>query len=178
MSSTPKMAKKTLGVTTNGAAEARPDEKKARAPKAAGLKAPAAKSVTPKAPAKPRSVAATTATPSSAPSVSKVSETSTANRAKPSNETSLKKKDLIDQVLAKTGAKKKQVKDIVEATLSVLGDALSKGAMLNLPPFGKAKVSRPQVEGTSNAMTVKLRRTSVGGQGGAKSKQVIADAEE
>ena len=38
------------------------------------------------------------------------------------------------------GGKKKGVKEIVEATLSVLGEALQKGEALNIPPFGRAKV--------------------------------------
>lgn len=100
------------------------------------------------------------------------------NAAKSQSANALKKKDLIDRVLAVTGAKKKLVREIVEATLTVLGDALSKGEMLNIPPFGKAKVSRQQDAGTHKAMTVKLRRTTGGGQGGANAKQALADAEE
>ncbi len=86
----------------------------------------------------------------------------------------LKKKDLIDKVTAATGAKKTTVREIVDATLSVLGDALSKGTMLNLPPFGKAKVSRPTDAASGKAMTVKLRRSGPGG----KAKQSLADAED
>lgn len=88
---------------------------------------------------------------------------------------SLKKKDLIDRVLLLTGGKKKTVRDIVEATLNVLGDALSKGEMLNLPPFGKAKVSRPSDAASGRPMTVKLRRGQGGGQGRAKGKQALAE---
>jgi nucleoid DNA-binding protein len=90
----------------------------------------------------------------------------------------LKKKDLIDRVLKVTGGKKKAVRDIVEATLNVLGDALSKGEMLNLPPFGKAKVSRPSDAGSGKAMTVKLRRGQGNGSGGGKAKLALADTEE
>ena len=88
----------------------------------------------------------------------------------------LKKKDLIDKVVAITGAKKALVRDIIEATLTVLGDALSKGAMLNLPPFGKAKVSRASDAASGRPMTVKLRRSPTGGQKPAK--QALADAED
>ncbi len=94
------------------------------------------------------------------------------------NANSLKKKDLIDRVLKVTGGKKKAVRDVVEATLNVLGDALSKGEMLNLPPFGKAKVSRPSDAGSGKAMTVKLRRGPGNGTGGAKAKLALADTGE
>lgn len=91
---------------------------------------------------------------------------------------SLKKKDLIERVLTVTGGKKKIVRDIVEATLTVLGDALSKGEMLNLPPFGKAKVSRPSDTASGRPMTVKLRRGPGGGQRGPKAKQGLADIDD
>ena len=78
----------------------------------------------------------------------------------PTQANALKKKDLIDNVVQITGAKKKTARDIVEATLKVLGDALSKGHMLNLPPFGKARVSRQQDADLGKPMTVKLRRSS------------------
>lgn len=91
----------------------------------------------------------------------------------------LKKKDLIDQVVATTGAKKALVRDIIEATLTVLGDALSKGAMLNLPPFGKAKVSRASDATTGRPMTVKLRRSPAGGQRDNKAaKLALADTDD
>lgn len=95
----------------------------------------------------------------------------------------LKKNDLIDKVVATTGAKKAMVRDIVEATLNVLGDALSKGAMLNLPPFGKVKVSRTSDAASGRPMTLKLRRSPADWQGRpkggvAKSKQALADTDD
>ena len=90
----------------------------------------------------------------------------------------LKKKDLIDKVTAATGAKKTTVREIVEATLGVLGDALSKGSMLNLPPFGKAKVSRAADAASGKAMTVKLRRGGPRAKPNAKPNQSLADAED
>ena len=53
----------------------------------------------------------------------------------------LRKKDLVDRVVAASGAKKKQVKDIVAHTLQVLGDAIGKGEQLHLPPFRPAKTA-------------------------------------
>jgi nucleoid DNA-binding protein len=57
----------------------------------------------------------------------------------------LRKKDLVDRVVAASGAKKKQVKDIVAHTLKVLGDAISKGEQLHLPPFRPAKTAEKAV---------------------------------
>ncbi len=90
---------------------------------------------------------------------------------------SLKKKELIDRVMAATGGKKKDVKEVVEATLAVLGAALQSGEGLNLPPFGKARIAKTKGEGTSSAMTVKLR-----GAGAKRApqdrKQALADPDE
>jgi nucleoid DNA-binding protein len=69
----------------------------------------------------------------------------------------LRKKELINRVMDVVGGKKKGVKEIVEATLSVLGEALQKGEALNIPPFGRAKVARQKGEGRTSSMTVKLR---------------------
>ncbi|WP_126977338.1 HU family DNA-binding protein [Frigidibacter oleivorans] len=75
----------------------------------------------------------------------------------------LRKKDLIDRVVAASGAKKKVAKDVVEATLQVLGDALAAGDQLVLPPFGHAHRTKTKDTAAGGAtLTVKLRR------GGAK----------
>ena len=67
--------------------------------------------------------------------------------------------------------KRKGVKEIVEATLTQMGDALHRGETLHLPNFGKARVARQGSEG-GGAMTVKLRRST--GEGG-KGKAAVAD---
>ncbi len=86
----------------------------------------------------------------------------------------LKKKELVDRVAALSGGKKKSVRDVVEATLSVLGEALEKGEELILPPFGKAKVNRSKDGAAgSKLLTVKLRR----GESRA-AKQPLAEDEE
>ena len=80
-----------------------------------------------------------------------------AAEAKAEHGPQLKKKELVDRVTEATGGKKKLVKEIVEATLAALGEALQKGEALNLPPFGRAKVARSKGEGKESSMTVKLR---------------------
>lgn len=110
---------------------------KAPAPKTSAPKAAAPKAPAPKAPvAKPRARPAAKAKP--APEAQVVAAASALVSAV--GETiALRKKDLVDRVVAASGAKKKQVKDIVAHTLKVLGDAISKGEQLHLPPFRPAK---------------------------------------
>lgn len=69
----------------------------------------------------------------------------------------LKKKQLIERVAALVGGNKKAVKDVVEATLTVLGEAMQSGEGLNVPPFGKARVAKSKGEGAQASLTVKLR---------------------
>jgi nucleoid DNA-binding protein len=83
----------------------------------------------------------------------------------------LRLKDLVERVVAATGGKKKGVKEIVEATLTQMGDALQRGETLHLPAFGKARVAKAGAEG-GGAMTVKLRR---GPNEGRKAKAAAED---
>ena len=76
----------------------------------------------------------------------------------------LKKQELVERIVKASGAKKKDVKLIIEAALGVLGDALSAGEELNLPPLGKMKVNRTRDEGNAEVLILKLRRG--GGKGG------------
>lgn len=70
----------------------------------------------------------------------------------------LRRKDLFDRVMEATGAKKRDVKLIVEATLKVLGDSLSGGENLALAPLGNAKVTRRKPVGTAETLTIRLKR--------------------
>lgn len=81
----------------------------------------------------------------------------TADKTAKSDVVGLKKKQLVERVAQVVGGKKRDVKDIVEATLTVLGEALQRGESLHLPPFGHAKVARSKGEGKDSSMTVKLR---------------------
>ena len=76
----------------------------------------------------------------------------------------LKKQEFVDRIVKASGAKKKDVKLIIEAALGVLGDALSAGEELNLPPLGKIKVNKQRDEGNSEVLILNLRRG--GGQSG------------
>ena len=72
--------------------------------------------------------------------------------------TALRVKDLVDRVSSTGDFKKKDVRDIVEATLAELGRALEAGEVLNLPPFGKLRVGRSRDLANGSVMTLKLRR--------------------
>jgi hypothetical protein len=78
--------------------------------------------------------------------------------------TGVRMKDLVERVTAATGGNKKGVKEIVEATLLQMGEALKKGESLNLPLFGKLRVARASTE-EGGAMTLKLRQGSGKGKG-------------
>ena len=89
----------------------------------------------------------------------------------------LRLKDLVDRVVAATGGRKKGVKEVVEATLRQMGEALKKGESLNLPAFGKLRVARAGAEG-GGAMTLKLRQGTGGGAKAKSDMAPIADADD
>ena len=70
----------------------------------------------------------------------------------------LKKAVLLDDIVARTNLKKRDVKPAVEAALTILGDALRDGKELNLPPLGKVRVVKGKdLEGGASVLTLKLR---------------------
>lgn len=70
----------------------------------------------------------------------------------------LKKKDLVQRVVAAMdGRKKGGVKEIVEATLAALGEAVKQGESLNLPPFGRLRVAKQKGEGSDRTTTIRMR---------------------
>ena len=90
----------------------------------------------------------------------------------------LKKKELIDRVIAALDGKKKGgVKEIVEATLAAMGEALQKGESLNIPPFGRARVAKQKGEGADQMTTLRLR--GAGSKNAQKGgKQALAEVGE
>lgn len=82
----------------------------------------------------------------------------------------LKLKALVEQVAAATGARKNGLKETIEATLAIIGKALSEGQELNLPPLGKARVGRQKEAGTGEMLVIKLKRG--GGEKTAKKDAV------
>ncbi len=74
----------------------------------------------------------------------------------------LRRKELIDTVVARSGIKKKDAKPVVEAMLAVMGAALQEGRDLNVPPFGNLKVRRTKDMPNARVLTAKLRQRKPG----------------
>ncbi|NDW43649.1 DNA-binding protein [Ruegeria sp. PrR005] len=72
----------------------------------------------------------------------------------------MRKRELIDLVVARSEVKKKFAKPAVEAMLAILGEAISDGRSLNLSPMGKLKVNRSTDKGTGQVIICKLRRST------------------
>ncbi|WP_229801298.1 HU family DNA-binding protein [Tateyamaria omphalii] len=70
----------------------------------------------------------------------------------------MRKKELIDAVVARSGMKKKDIKPAVEATLAVLGEALGDGRALNLQPMGKVKINREKKLASGRLLIARIRQ--------------------
>ena len=70
----------------------------------------------------------------------------------------LRKKELFDLVVERSGMKKKDVKPVVEAMLAVLGDAFAEQREMDLQPLGKLKVQRGKELADGRALVLKLRQ--------------------
>ena len=119
----------------------------------------------PASPAKPQTVLAVK--PVAEPPVAAAPVVKPANQA-------LKLKDLVDRVAKASGAKKNGLKEIVEAVLAEMGQALGEGKELNLPPFGKAKVNRQK----GDVLVVKLKRGTSEKTGKKDVTEGVAEAED
>jgi len=92
--------------------------------------------------------------------------------------TMIRKKDFIERIVAESGAKKGDVRLIAETALKVLGDALSKGEALNLPPLGRAKITRTIDKNDGEVLVIKLRRNTANEAEEKTSSEPLADADE
>jgi nucleoid DNA-binding protein len=152
----------------------KPDARKSSATAKPAAK-PAAKAAPKVAVSAPKSVA-----PAAAPAVAEMTLTPVAPDEKQARVIApqLKKKELVARVVAALDGKKKGgVKEIVEATLAAMGEALQKGESLNIPPFGRARVARQKGEGADQMTTVRLR--GAGSKNAPKGgKQALAEGGE
>lgn len=89
---------------------------------------------------------------------------------------SFKMKELLTAVAQKTSAKKKDVKEIVDAALAEIAAALLRGQPLSLPPLGNLRVAKTQEKDGAMLLALKLRIGPDGGSNGAKNraKQALA----
>lgn len=120
-------------------------------------KSPKAKATTPKPDVAPNVQA------SGSPSAASASESKTPNVDGPRPVIIgpvMRKKELTDMVVERSGIKKKDAKPVVEAMLEVLGEALSDNRELNLLPMGKFKVVNEKDLGNGKMMRVKVRQVT------------------
>ncbi len=108
-------------------------------------------------PAKPRKK---TSTPTKrSPKAPAKKATAVVSEAKPQvGVPELKKKELIDLVVGKSGISKKDAKPVIEAMLEVLGATVAEGRDMNLHPLGKVKYNRIKQTDAARIVVLKLRQ--------------------
>jgi DNA-binding protein HU-alpha len=74
--------------------------------------------------------------------------------------TVLSRKTFVERVMISAGVNKGQARQMSESVLKVLGEALSDGEELNVPPLGKLKINRQFEKNGDEILVVKLRRPS------------------
>lgn len=101
-----------------------------------------------------------------------------AKPATPDLSIKVRRKQVIERVTAAVGANKGSVRDVVNATLAVLGEALKAGESLDLPAFGKARVAKPgKANGEkAGAMTIKLRPGAASSEAKPKGRKAAKEA--
>ncbi|OAN65777.1 hypothetical protein A8B83_05005 [Rhodobacteraceae bacterium EhC02] len=85
----------------------------------------------------------------------------------------MKKRELVDAVVKRSGVKKKDARQVVDAMLAVLGESLADSRELNLQPLGRLKVTRVKQTNGGQVMICKLRQN-----GGAEKADKEALAED
>ncbi|MBU3032129.1 hypothetical protein KNW02_18730 [Paracoccus sp. XHP0099] len=76
----------------------------------------------------------------------------------------------MDRVVAATGAKRSEARPIIEATLEQLGEALSAGQTLAVPPLGRARVNLEKDLRGGDVITLRLRRKAAASRDVAEAK--------
>ena len=104
--------------------------------------------------AKPKTATATTKAATTAPLPKVVNVTGPVV-----SEPDLKKKELIDLVVERSGIKKKDAKPTIEAVLAILGETLADGRELNLQPLGKLRINRAEEKSNGRVIICKLRQS-------------------
>lgn len=75
----------------------------------------------------------------------------------------LRKKELIDRVVERSGLKKRDAKPAVEAALAILGETLAGGQGWNLPPLGKLRLNRSEDKGNGRVIVCRIRQGTASG---------------
>ena len=77
--------------------------------------------------------------------------------------TELKKRELIDEVVNRSGVRKKFAKPAIEAMIDVLAEAIAEGREVNLQPFGKIKHQRTKDTSNARITVAKIRQSKTAG---------------
>ncbi|WP_159453223.1 HU family DNA-binding protein [Aquimixticola soesokkakensis] len=72
----------------------------------------------------------------------------------------MRKKELLEKIVASTGARQAVVKPIVDAVLQELGEALARGDKLVLPPLGRVSVNKSKEVEDGKVYVTKVRQPS------------------
>ena len=70
----------------------------------------------------------------------------------------LRKRELVDAAVSRSGVKKKDAKPVVEAVLAELATALAEGRELALQPLGRLKINREKALPDGRVIIAKLRQ--------------------
>lgn len=89
---------------------------------------------------------------------------STSLESDPGNAQVLQKRQLVARIAQRAGRRNAEVRDIVDATLAELGEAISAGQTLALPPLGRARISRQKDVSGAEVIVLRLRRKRGGAQ--------------
>ncbi|ARU00506.1 HU family DNA-binding protein [Yoonia vestfoldensis] len=91
--------------------------------------------------------------------------------------TPLKKPELLDQLVARSGLRKRDAKLALDAALALIGEALARGDDLILPPLGKIRrVKAKDLGAGAHLLTLKLRSSKDARQSGKTG--LASDAED
>ncbi len=76
----------------------------------------------------------------------------------------MKKKELIELAVERSGVKKRDAKPAIEAALAILGEALGEGREINMRPLGKIKVNRMKKGVNGQVINARIRQPEEGGK--------------
>jgi len=71
---------------------------------------------------------------------------------------SVRRKEMVARIATSSGVKPNLIKSVLDAVLKEMGDALSAGETLNLPPLGKIRVNRSKDVDNAEILICKIRR--------------------
>lgn len=71
----------------------------------------------------------------------------------------MRKKELVDAVVARSGIKKRFAKPAVEMALTILGEAMHNGRALDMQPMGKIKVKREKKLSSGKMLVARIRQS-------------------